>query len=143
MLCGAAALGIGSAAGLMDTPPHDWTRSTGDAASGLLAPLFSPEALLGAAIFGGASVALGVILRARHIAVALLGAVLWAAGVDAALRVVGDGALAGVPVVAVAAAAIAVIMEFRRRGARPAVRRAPIPTTPGTAPASFGANAPH
>ena len=143
MLCGAAALGIGSAAGLMDAPPHDWTRSTGDATSGLLAPLFSPEALLGAAIFAGASLALGVILRARHIAVALLGAVLWAAGVDAALRVVGDGALAGVPVVAVAAAAIAVIMEFRRRGARPAVRRAPIPTTPGTAPASFGANAPH
>jgi hypothetical protein len=127
MLCGAAALGLGSTAGLIDDPPHDWMRSTGDAASGLLAPLFSPEALLGAGIFAAASVALGMILRARHVAVALLGALLWAAGMDAALRVVGDGDLAGVPVVAVAAATIAVIMEFRRRGARPALRRAPVP----------------
>ena len=136
MLCGAAAFGLGSAAGLVDDPPHDWMRSTGDAASGLLAPLVSPEALLGAAIFAAASAALGVILRAGHIAVALLGAVLWAACLDAALRVVGDGDLAGVPVVAVAAAAIAVIMEFRRRGARPAAQHA---HAPATAPASFGA----
>ena len=136
MLCGAAAFGLGSAAGLVDDPPHDWMRSTGDAASGLLAPLVSPEALLGAAIFAGASAALGVILRAGHIAVALLGAVLWAACLDAALRVVGDGDLAGVPVVAVAAATIAVIMEFRRRGARPAAQHA---HAPATAPASFGA----
>ena len=127
MLCGAAALGLGSTAGLVSDPPHDWTRSTSDAASSLLAPLFTPEALLGAAIFAAASFALGVILRAGHIAVALLGAVLWAAGLDAALRIVGNGDLAGVPVVAIAAAAIAVIMEFRRRGSRPAARRAPIP----------------
>jgi len=127
MLCGAAAFGLGSTAGLIDDPPHDWMHSTGDAASGLLAPLFSPEALLGAGIFAAASAALGMILRASHVAVALLGALLWAAGIDAALRVVGDGDLAGVPVVAVAAAAIAVIMEFRRRGARPALRRAPVP----------------
>jgi acyl CoA:acetate/3-ketoacid CoA transferase beta subunit len=129
MLCGSAAFGLGSSAGLMDDPPADWMHSTGDAASGLLAPLFSPEALLGAVIFTAASVALGLILRAGHIAVALLGAVLWAAGLDAALRIVGDGGLAGVPVVAVAAAAIAVIMEFRRRGARPAARRAPVPSS--------------
>jgi eukaryotic-like serine/threonine-protein kinase len=127
MLCGAAALGLGSTAGIVDDPPHDWTRSTGDAASGLLAPLVSPEALLGAALFAGASLALGVILRAGHIALALLGALLWAACLDAALRVVGDGGLAGVPVVAVAAGAIAVIMEFRRRGSRPLARQAPIP----------------
>jgi eukaryotic-like serine/threonine-protein kinase len=128
MLCAGAALGLGTTAGLVDEPPHDWTLSTADAASGLLAPLFSPEALLGAAIFAAASAALGVILRAGHIALALLGALLWAAGLDASLRLVGDGDLGGVPVVAVAAAAIAVIMEFRRRGARPAARRAPIPS---------------
>jgi eukaryotic-like serine/threonine-protein kinase len=138
MLCGAAALGVGSTAGLVDGPPHDWTRSTGDAAGALLAPLFSPEALLGAAVFAAASFALGVILRAGHIAVALLGALLWAAGLDAALRIVGNGDLAGVPVVAVAAAAIAVIMEFRRRGGRTAARNAPIPSNHQTAPAGFG-----
>jgi hypothetical protein len=142
MLCGAAAFGLGSTAGLVDDPPHDWMRSTGDAASGLLAPLFSPEALLGAAVFAGASLALGVILRAGHIAVALLGAVLWAATLDAALRVVGDGDLAGVPVVAVAAAAIAVIMEFRRRGGRRAARRAPIPTHQQRHQPVSGADAP-
>jgi hypothetical protein len=64
--------------------------------------------------------------------------VIWAAGLDAALRLVGDGQLAGLPVVAMAAAAIAVIMEFRRRESRPASREAPIPQTRGTAPASSG-----
>jgi hypothetical protein len=127
MLCAAAAFGLGSPAGLIDDPPHDWMRSTGDAASALLAPLVSPQALLGAAIFAIAAALLGLILRAGHIAVALLGALLWAAGLDAALRVVGDGGMAGVPVVAVAAAAIAVIVEFRRRGTGPAGRPAPIP----------------
>jgi hypothetical protein len=119
----------------MDDPPHDWMRSTGDAASALLAPLASPEALLGAGIFAVASAALGLILRTGHIAVALLMAVIWAAGLDAALRAVGDGGLAGMPVVAIAAAAIAVIMEFRLRGTRPAARHAP---APATAPASPG-----
>jgi eukaryotic-like serine/threonine-protein kinase len=127
MLCGAAAFGLGATAGLIDDPPSDWMRSTGDAASGLLVPLLSPEALLGAGIFAVAAVVLGVILRAGHVALALLGALVWAAGLDGALRLVGDGDLAGVPVVAVAAATIAVIMEFRRRGARPALRRAPVP----------------
>ncbi len=138
MLCGAAAFGLGSSAGLVDEPPHDWMRSTGEAASSLLAPLVSPQALLGAAIFAVAGALLALILRARHLAVGLLGALLWAAGLDAALRLVGDGGTVGVPVVAVAAAAIAVIVEFRRRGARPASRRAPIPSTQpamGSAPA--------
>src|SRR5215208_1328718 len=137
MLCGAAAFGLGSTAGLVDDPPHDWMRSTGDAANGLLAPLVAPDALLGAAIFATAAATLGLILRAGHIAVALLGALIWAACLDAALRLVGDGDLAGVPVVAIAAAAIAVIMEFRFREAHPALRRAPVP---GTHPAMGGSS---
>ena len=135
MLSASAAVGLGSTAGAVDDAPAGWSRSTGDAASGVLAPLLSPEAILGAAIFAAAAVALGLVLRAGHIALALLGALLWAAGLDAALRLVGDGGLAGVSVAAVAAAAIAVIMEFRRRGLGPASRRAP---TPATAPATFG-----
>ena len=127
MLCGAAALGVGSRAGLIDRPPDDWTQSTGAAASALLAPLVTPEALLGAAIFPAAAGLLGVILRAGHMALALLGALLWAAGLEAVLRLVADAALAGAPLLAAAAALIAVIVEFRRRGARPAGRSAPIP----------------
>jgi eukaryotic-like serine/threonine-protein kinase len=128
MLCGAAALGLGSPAGLIDNPPDDWTQSTGTAANALLAPLVTPEALLGAAIFGAAAGLLGVILRAGHMALALLGALLWAAGLEAALRLLADAALAGAPLLAAAAALIAVIVEFRRRGSPRAGRNAPIPS---------------
>jgi hypothetical protein len=131
MLCGAAAFGLGSKAGLIDAPPHDWTRSTGEAASAVLAPLFAPEALLGAAIFAIAAVVLGAILRAGHLALALLGALLWAAALEGALRLVADGRLAGTPLLVAAAAAIAVIVESRRRVPRAAGRSAPIP---GAAP---------
>ena len=46
----------------------------------------TPEALFGAAVFALAAVALGAVLRAGHVAVALLGALLWSAGLEAALR---------------------------------------------------------
>jgi len=139
MLCGAATLGLGSAGGLVDDPPHDWTRSTSAAAHALLGPLLAPEALLGAAIFGVAAATLGLVLRAGHVAIALLGALLWAAGLEAALRLVADGALAGAPLLVAAAALVVVIVEYRRRGTGPAGRSAPVPTSPtATAPASLG-----
>jgi hypothetical protein len=127
MLCGAAALGLGSTGGLIDDLPNDWTTSTSVAAKSLLAPLVAPEALLGAALFAIAAGVLGLILRAGHMAMALLGALLWAAGLQAALHLVAGGALAGAPLLPAAAALIAVIVEFRRRGARPAGLQAPIP----------------
>jgi serine/threonine-protein kinase len=127
MLCGAATLGLGSAGGLVDDPPHDWTRSTSAAAKALLGPLLAPEAVLGAAIFGAAAALLGLVLRAGHVAVALVGALLWAAGLEAALRLVADGALAGTPLLVAAAALVVVILEFRRRVTLPAGRSAPVP----------------
>ena len=63
-------------------------------------------------MFALAAVALGWALSARHLPLALLGAMLWAAGVDAALNLVGDGALGGHPVGLVAAGAVAVAIEF-------------------------------
>ena len=42
-------------------------------------------------MFAVAAALLGLVLRAGHVAVALLGALLWAAGLEAALRVVADG----------------------------------------------------
>jgi hypothetical protein len=135
MLCAAGALGLGSRAGLIDNPPHDWTQSTGAAASAMLAPLVAPEALLGAAIFATAAALLGLVLRAGHLALALLGALMWAAGLEAALRLVANGGLADAPLLLAAAALIAVIVEFRRRGMGPVGRSAP---TPVTAPASVG-----
>jgi eukaryotic-like serine/threonine-protein kinase len=127
MLCGAAAIGLGSRVGLIDPSPRDWTRSTGQAAKALLAPLLAPEALLGAVVFGTAAVLLGLILRAAHLALAVVGALLWAAALEAALRVVAGGRLSGAPLLIAAAAAIVVIVEHQRRPPQVAGRSAPIP----------------
>jgi hypothetical protein len=144
MLCAAAALGLGSRAALIDDPPAGWTTSTGEAASALLAPLVAPEALLGATIFAAGAAAFGAVLRAGHVALALLGALLWTAALEAALRLVADGTFAGAPFLALAGAVIVVIAEFRRRTRRAAPRRAPIP--PNTHPQQHqpvsGADAP-
>ncbi len=92
--------------------------------------LVSPASLLGAGVFALASVALGWVLAARHLALALLGAMIWAAGADAALAVVGDGALGDRPAGVVIAAAAAVALEFGL------VRRTP--HAPEPAPARLG-----
>jgi hypothetical protein len=127
LLVGAATLGLGSRLGLIHKAPQDWSRSTSDAASAILSPLLTPEALLGAIVFALAAVALGAVLRAGHVALALLGVLLWAAGLEGALRLVADGGLSGRPLLIAAAALVAVIVEFRRRPPAPAGRRAPIP----------------
>ena len=111
----------------MPAVPPGWGRSTAAASSALLAPLFDPQAVLGAVTFALAAVVLGEILRVGHVALALLGALLWAAGLEGALRVIVDGRLAGSPVLIAAAALVAVTVEFRRRRPRPDVPRAPIP----------------
>jgi hypothetical protein len=127
LLVGAATLGLGSRMGLLHKAPHGWSRSTSDAASALLSPLLTPEALLGALVFALAAVALGAVLRAGQVALALLGALLWAAGLEGALRLVADGGLSARPLLIAAAALVAVIVEFRRRPPAPASRPAPIP----------------
>ncbi len=125
LLAAAAAAGLGSGLGLIHPPPSGWTRSTGAAADAILVPLVSLDALLGAAIFAAAAVVLGLVLRAGHLALALLGALLWSAGLEGALQVVADGGLTGRPAVIAAAALAAVIVEFRLRRPRPARRRGP------------------
>ncbi len=128
LLVGAAALGVGSDFGLIETAPDGWSGSTADAASAMIAPLLTPEALLGAAVFALAAVALGVILRAGHVALALLGALLWSAGLQAALQLVADGGgLTDRPMLIAAAALVAVIAEFRLRPPQVGGQAAPIP----------------
>jgi hypothetical protein len=117
MLCASVALGFGSSLGIADRAPDGWSASTALAADHVLGPLLSSESLLGAAVFAVASVVLGWVLSARHAPVAFLGAMIWAAGVDAALSAVGDGALGGRPAGVVAAAATAVAIEFGLRRA--------------------------
>jgi len=127
LLAAAAALGLGSRLGLIHSAAHGWTRSTGAATHALLVPLLSPPALLGAAVFALAAILLGVVLRAGHLALALLGALLWSAGLEGALQVVADGRLGARPVLIAAAALAAVIVEFRLRSPSPGTRRAPLP----------------
>ena len=128
LLVGAATLGVGPDLGLIESAPHGWSRSTADATSALLVPLLTPEALLGAAVFALAAVVLGVILRAGHVALALLGALLWSAGLEAGLQLVSDNpALTDRPLLIAGSALVAVIVEFRLRPPQTGGRQAPIP----------------
>ena len=84
----------------------------GVAADAILAPLLELESLLGAGVFALAAAVLGWVLAARHASIALLGAMVWAAAVDAGLSAVGNGALGGRPLGVVGAAVAAVGIEF-------------------------------
>jgi hypothetical protein len=115
VLCASLALGAGPDLGIADRAPDGWASDASTAASDVLAPLANPASLAGALIFALAAIALGWVLRLRHGSVALLAAMLWAAAVDAALTLVGNGALGGHPAGVVAAAAAAVALEFGLR----------------------------
>jgi hypothetical protein len=112
LLTASVALGAGPNLGIADQAPSGWYADPAIAAEAVLAPLVDPESLLIAAVFAVAAVVLGWILGARHAAIALFGAMLWAAGVDAALDAVTDDGLAASPGPLVLAAAIAVALEF-------------------------------
>ena len=117
LACGSLALGTGPSAAIAQRAPDGWASDASVAADHVLRPLISLESLLGAAIFAAAGVLLALALSARHLSIALLGAMLWAAGLDAALGAVGDGGLGGGPAGAVIAAAVAVAIEFGARRA--------------------------
>jgi hypothetical protein len=85
----------------------------------LATSLVSPQSLLGATVFALAALALGWVLAIRHLALALLGAMIWAAGVDAALALVADGSLGERPAGVVIGAAVAVAVEFGLLRAHP------------------------
>ena len=110
----AAAVGTGAwtTAGIADRAPSGWTGDATAAADSVLAALVTPESLAGAIAFALAAVTLGWVLTARHAPIALLGAMLWAAGVATILRALGDGGLGGQQAVLVLAAAAAVAVEF-------------------------------
>ncbi|MFL5870252.1 MAG: protein kinase domain-containing protein [Solirubrobacterales bacterium] len=113
MFATAIATGAGTTAGIADPAPSGWSSDASTAIDSVLGGLLTPEALLGALAFAAAAAVLGWVLSARHAPIALLGAMLWAAGVEAVLRTLGDGALGRQPAIVVAAAAVAVAVEFR------------------------------
>jgi eukaryotic-like serine/threonine-protein kinase len=112
MFAASVALGVGSDLGIAERAPDGWASDASLAADAVLAPLVSVESLVGFAVFALAGVALGALLRLRHASVALLAAMLWAAGVNAGLATIGGGQLGANPLGVVGAAAIAVAVEF-------------------------------
>jgi hypothetical protein len=117
----------------LDLPPHLGIHHP--AGESVLVPLADPASLLGAAIFGLAAVAMGWILGARHVAMALLGAVLWAAALSGALELVGNGVLASRPPVLAIASIGAVVVVFAGREVIPVHLR----STPARAHPAHGA----
>lgn len=128
---GALALGIGPTLGLPGAP-HGWISDATVAADSILRPLVRPDALLGAAAFALAAIALGRLLEMRHASLALLAGMLWAAALNAVLSLVGDGSLAGRPIIIVATAAVAVAVEFGVIRAREADELVPPAHPPAT-----------
>jgi hypothetical protein len=125
LLTASIAVGAGPELGIAAQAPDGWSADPRLAAEAILAPLLEPDALLGAAVFAAAAVALGWLLTARHASIALLAAMLWAAATDAGLALVGNGTLGGNPLGVVVAAALAVTIEFALRRARESPFRAP------------------
>ena len=71
-------------------PRADWEGSISAAASDALAPLLSSPALAPALVWAGFAVVLPLIVRGRWLAADLFGAVIWTAGLIAALFALGD-----------------------------------------------------
>jgi len=117
LAAGSLALGVGPAMPFADRAAGGWSHSVGASASGVLAPLLDPTCLAAMALFALAAWAIGPVVRARHLPLALVGALVWGAGVDAALRGLDLGAVTPSPLLPAAAAAGAAFIA-----ARPGVR---------------------
>jgi eukaryotic-like serine/threonine-protein kinase len=105
--------------------PDGWQDSAGAAVSGLLLPLATaPEFLFGIGVFSLGALTLGALVRGRSTALDLLGALIWAAALVAALRL-RDGAIAPSPAL-LALAVLAVVgaaLAWRARAAAAPSRR--------------------
>ena len=72
-------------------PPAHWTGSAGTALTDVVAPLVDGSILAGAGVFALAAWALPLLIRGRATLLDALGALVWAAGLISALRLVGGG----------------------------------------------------
>jgi tRNA A-37 threonylcarbamoyl transferase component Bud32 len=105
-------------------PPVHWTGSTSAAIGDVLAPLFDASVLAGAAIFALAAYVLPLLVRGRAPVLDALGALIWAAGLITALRLVAGGSgPPGLLFGALLAAVLATLLTRRLAGGRQAVTR--------------------
>lgn len=100
------------------TPPPGWQESMGEAARHLLFPLATDLSFLfGVALWSLGALALGLLVRGRNPALDLLGALVWAAALVAALRLHSDVAGPSPAILAlVVLAVVATVIMWRARG---------------------------
>jgi eukaryotic-like serine/threonine-protein kinase len=129
-LAGALALGSGPRLGIAPPASDDWKVNAATAANEVLGPITQLDALAGMALLAAAAAVLGLVLRA-HPAVALVGAMLWAAGLAYGLAAIGNGAQGESASLAVLAAGLAVACEaWRRAREAPHAEAAPATAQP-------------
>lgn len=93
--------------------PPSWAESAGVALSDVVLPLLTPAVVAAAAVWAVAALILPLLVRARSPVLDLLGALVWAAGLTSALRLVAgpagepSGLLVATALAAIAAAVLA------------------------------------
>ncbi len=101
-------------------PPAHWTGSAGTALSDVVAPLIDGSVLAGAGVFALAAWALPLLIRGRTPVLDALGALVWAAGLISALRLVAGGSSPpGLLFGALLAAVVAALLTRRLGAAGP------------------------
>jgi eukaryotic-like serine/threonine-protein kinase len=99
-------------------PPANWTQSVGTALSEVVVPLIDGSVLAGAGVFALAAAVLPLLIRGRTPVLDALGALIWAAGLISALRLVaGDSHPPGLLFGALLAAGVAAVLTRRLGGA--------------------------
>src|SRR5262245_36894443 len=101
-------------AGPVADPPAHWTGSAGTALTDVVAPLVDGSVLAGAGVFALAAWSLPFLIRGRAPVLDALGALVWAAGLISALRLVDGGASPpGLLFAALFAAVVAALLTRR------------------------------
>jgi eukaryotic-like serine/threonine-protein kinase len=97
-------------------PPAHWTGSAGTALTDVVAPLVDGSVLAGAGIFALAAWALPLLIRGRAPLLDSIGALVWAAGLISALRLVDGGSSPPGLLFAALLAAVLAALLMRRLG---------------------------
>jgi hypothetical protein len=106
--------------GPTDPPPNDWATSVSTTFVDVVVPLADPVTLAGAALWALAAVTLPMLVRGRTPVLDVMGALLWAAALISAHRVLAgpDGEPTGLLAASVLAAIAAVLVARHLRDQR-------------------------
>jgi tRNA A-37 threonylcarbamoyl transferase component Bud32 len=114
--------------GPVGDPPARWTESAGTALGDVVVPLLDGSVLAGAGAFALAAWALPLLIRGRTPVLDAIGALIWAAGLISALRLVDGGSSPpGLLLGALLAAVVAALLTRRFGVPEPYRLRAPEP----------------